>query len=197
MAGKYGPKTRVEADGRVCTGPCGDFKLWSAFPVCSGARLTGHLSMCKECRKDRYPQRTKEQARVYHLARKYGITVGIYQWLLAQHDGRCWLCGELETWIGPKNISGLPNLLSVDHDHQCSRHPPKRACPHCIRGLLCNRCNRALGVMEPSPVLAARFSDYLSLRPLLPDFADLSRWDVRVANKYGDPVLDLVEGGGA
>lgn len=191
VTGKYGPSTRVEVDGRVCSGPCGQFKLWSEFHKCGGASLTGHMSACKECRKLLYPDvRTSEQRRIYHLAKKYGISVWMYKWLLGQRDGLCWLCGEAETWINPQSQQVAP--LAVDHDHGCSLHEVKRACYRCIRGLLCNRCNRLLGFAESSPVLAARFADYLSLRPLIRAWPLISASVVSRA-----PAPSMRRGGGA
>jgi hypothetical protein len=49
----------------------------------------------------------------------------------------------------------------VDHDHSCCPPPPPKAqlrlCGKCIRGLLCFRCNTALGYVERYGDLAAAY----------------------------------------
>lgn len=39
------------------------------------------------------------------------------------------------------------DVPQIDHDHACHAEE-KRACEHCRRGLLCLRCNTALGYIE-------------------------------------------------
>lgn len=49
--------------------------------------------------------------------------------LVRWHDGRCGMCGEVET--ARKNRGTAPRGLSEDHDHETGR----------TRGFLCRRCN--------------------------------------------------------
>lgn len=42
---------------------------------------------------------------------------------------------------------GNPGRLVVDHDHSCP-HARSEMCQSCIRGVLCNGCNTALGLLE-------------------------------------------------
>ena len=86
--------------------------------------------------------RKKAVDRRYHLMRKYGITPEEYDAQLAKQDGRCGICRRLPT----PGIS-----LHVDHDHATGR----------IRGLLCFRCNNALGDFEDSPVLLTQAAEYV------------------------------------
>jgi Recombination endonuclease VII len=63
--------------------------------------------------------------------RTHGLTADEVAALVALQGGACAICGR----------TGEP--LQVDHDH---RHCPGRmGCRHCVRGLLCPRCNTALG----------------------------------------------------
>jgi hypothetical protein len=70
-----------------------------------------------------------ERMREGHLKRKYGMTPGDYERLLAEQDGRCAICG------------GLPadgQSLHVDHCHESGL----------VRGLLCFNCNAGLGMFD-------------------------------------------------
>jgi len=77
--------------------------------------------------------RGKESSRRSHLKRKYDITLEEYNELLEQQNNKCKICNTEET-------SERNEFLSVDHEHSSGR----------IRGLLCNTCNRALGLFQDS-----------------------------------------------
>lgn len=123
--------------GRVCH-TCGTWKVWELF-INDPRRRNGKSSNCREC------------ARWRGMRQRYGI--GREEWTRMQSDqGGCALCGETEQ-------------LAVDHDHSCCGQV--HGCRRCIRGLLCDFCNRVLGRIEQKPELATRFADYLGRRPLL------------------------------
>lgn len=50
-------------------------------------------------------------------------------------------------------------LLVVDHDHDCC--PGAKSCGQCIRGLLCQYCNAALGMIANDPTTGRALADYL------------------------------------
>lgn len=64
--------------------------------------------------------------------RTYGISGDEYEALLLAQGGGCAICG--------KSQGTEKNRLAVDHDHVTDR----------VRGLLCHRCNRALGAFGDS-----------------------------------------------
>ena len=76
------------------------------------------------------------------MRRKYGITQADYDAMLANQGGGCAICGRK-----PGKIS-----LHVDHVHGSDK----------IRGLLCFRCNNALGDLNDSPAFLERAVAYLS-----------------------------------
>ena len=77
-----------------------------------------------------------------NLMRKYGITVDEYDRILSKRGGVCKICS--------KSSQGIS--LAVDHDHQTGR----------IRGILCENCNRGLGMFKDSPMLLAEAIKYLT-----------------------------------
>lgn len=97
----------------------------------------------------RYRAMTPEQkaknlaaARAKQLAR-LGITEGDYARMLVEQCGVCAICGG-DPGGGRKNFC-------VDHDHQTGA----------VRGLLCNACNRAIGLLKDNCVAMACAIDYL------------------------------------
>lgn len=76
------------------------------------------------------------------LKRLYGITIEDYLSIFDNQLGVCKIC---------KQPCKTKSRLSVDHNHKTGK----------VRGLLCNRCNRALGMFEDSPELLQSAIDYL------------------------------------
>jgi hypothetical protein len=93
-------------------------------------------SWCKEC--------AKTNNKRCSLARRYGMSVGDYDALLAEQCGGCAICGT--TIPG-----GSSSRLCVDHDHLTGR----------IRGLLCVKCNSGIGLLGDDPARVRLAAAYL------------------------------------
>lgn len=78
------------------------------------------------------------------LKSEYGLTVADYARMLEAQGGVCGICGG-------KEESKRYKHLSVDHDHATGR----------VRGLLCNNCNRALGLLKDSTIILLAAARYL------------------------------------
>jgi Recombination endonuclease VII len=106
-----------------------------------------------------YQDQHREELREWaanHNLRKKGLTKEEYALLLAQQGGGCAICGAAET-LSPKRG---PRRLDIDHDHSCC--PGSSSCGKCVRGLLCNDCNR--GLFHFDPRLLRRAADYFESR---------------------------------
>lgn len=143
---------------------CGASKPEDAFHR-EAARPSGRNRRCKECRnainrahvaRDRErrqesmlrwrtnnPERYAESVKAHKL-RSYGLTLAQYRTLVLDQDGLCAICEEPEKegWD-----------LSVDHCHSTGQ----------VRGLLCRKCNVALGLLRDRPDLLRAAADYLEL----------------------------------
>jgi len=81
------------------------------------------------------------------LIAKYGISIDEWTEIVQKQGGGCAICHEIS------------EKLCVDHDHSCC--PAKNTCGKCIRGIICDRCNRALGLMRDNPEIFLSASKYL------------------------------------
>lgn len=88
------------------------------------------------------------------IRRRYGLSSEQHRGLHEKHAGVCAGCGH------------AGKRLCVDHDHKTGA----------IRGLLCQGCNAALGLVQDSPVTLRRLAAYLENLPIIPQ-ADLD-WNV-------------------
>jgi hypothetical protein len=155
---------------------CGEFKPFIEFHRATGMR-DGHRNECKPCyrainnarnarepekhrarvkrwqlvNRERYLAKQREYVesgrkaltnRRSHLKRKYGISLEDYEVMLDAQGGVCKICGE------PRPEE---RTLHVDHDHETGA----------IRGLLCFRCNNAIGDLRDDHDLARKLADYL------------------------------------
>lgn len=99
-------------------------------------RRDGLHTECRDCRAAR------------HSIRRYGVD---YVALLAEQDGKCAMCSALAV--------DSPYRFAIDHDHACCPQA-EYTCGKCVRGIVCRRCNVALGLIEDE-VLVARARSYL------------------------------------
>lgn len=74
-----------------------------------------------------------------HLRRKFGISVDEYDRMHDAQNGLCAVCNEPETDADYR--TKRLRFLAVDHCHDSGA----------VRGLLCRRCNTALGLLLESP----------------------------------------------
>lgn len=96
------------------------------------------LPNCADCRR-----RSKErQARARSL-RPYGISIDDYERILAEQRGGCAICHS--------ETPGRGQVFCVDHCHVSGQ----------VRGLLCLRCNTAIGMLQDSPRIAEAATWYL------------------------------------
>ena len=97
-------------------------------------------------------QKNPEKVRAMHL-KKYGMTPERYEAMLRVQGGHCATCSATDPGRGRK-------YFFIDHDHDCC--PTKlKCCGKCVRGLLCNRCNRVLGFLNDNTLILHSLSWYL------------------------------------
>lgn len=160
---------------KVCK-KCGLTKPLDEFYKAAGMR-DGHRSDCKTCnseaKRKRYfanPQPAIERSRLWqrenrerhrawqrayraanreriqrrnrdrHLSKKYGIVSDEFDLLVQAQLNLCAIC-----------LRYFGKQLHVDHDHSSGR----------IRGLLCGKCNKAIGLLDDQPRSAQAAAKYL------------------------------------
>lgn len=78
-------------------------------------------------------------------ARRYNMTVDELRELFDSHDGTCGICG------GNDPHDGRWGQWSVDHCHSTGR----------VRGILCGKCNKSIGLMADDPARLRAAAAYL------------------------------------
>ena len=96
----------------------------------------------------RYHQENPQARRRSDLMRHYGITLEEFDAMHEAQEGLCAACGQPESRRTP---SGGVAPLHVDHDHETGE----------VRGLLCQRCNFALGYAQEDPLILRGLIAYL------------------------------------
>lgn len=84
----------------------------------------------------------RKRQRNTRFLKKYKITLSEYEDLSKNQSGLCAICKKI-------CISG--RRLSVDHNHETSK----------VRGLLCMKCNRGLGLFNDNILLLESAINYL------------------------------------
>lgn len=142
MAGKGA----VVEENKTCS-TCLEDKPVTFFSFRTSAR-TRRDSRCNPCRNRAYYSSAKTRDR--NMLRLHGLTSQDIADRLAEQGDCCATCGATEP--GDSN-------WHVDHDHACCASFP--TCGRCTRGILCRRCNMALGDARDDPALLRRLADYI------------------------------------
>ena len=82
--------------------------------------------------------KTKSCSKERKLKIRYNVSVSDYNIIYKKQNGVCAICNKKES---STNCNGKVRVLSVDHNHSTGK----------IRGLLCARCNQALGLFQDNP----------------------------------------------
>lgn len=129
-------KTETHKQCRICE----QIKPYSEYAG-KEKRIKAKESYCIECKKFMGTER---------VLSRYKLTVDDYMYMFNSQGGLCMICKKPE--IGNKR-------LSVDHDHSCCSGAG--SCGKCIRGLLCSRCNKTLGMIEDNIDYLSSMIEYL------------------------------------
>ena len=129
---------------------CNNVKPFKDF-YRSNCSKTGITSFCKTCASEKgkewekkNKEKNKQKSRVSSLKRNYGLTPQDYKKMLNRQNGLCCICKT--------NDPGKNKLyFTVDHCHATG----------VVRGLLCVKCNCALGLLNDNPALFVAAKNYL------------------------------------
>ena len=107
-------------------------------------------------RNDTWKRANKERCdflcRKYHLRRYYKLTPEQYDQIIKTQNNLCALC------LKPLD----PAIRNpVDHDHKCCQG--EKSCGKCVRGVLHDRCNRYISLLEKYPELLPNALNYIKL----------------------------------
>jgi len=145
---------------KQCT-KCKQIKLTDEFPKVSKTDLRPRAA-CKACcasgqrkiygeKPEQYrnyvrKRRQKYEGKYRRVAnlKTFGLTIQDYEQMLIQQNGQCAICGVTKCQSGRR--------FAIDHCHFTGR----------IRGLLCLRCNQAIGKLNDNYFLLQQAADYVA-----------------------------------
>lgn len=130
-------------DGVECK-KCGCCKQWLPLEkfAKNGYKWDGLQERCTSCRLDHWRNLDYSLKRK-RLIESYGITTQDFEALLKKQKYKCAICGSTD-W-------GRYKVPRIDHDHSTG----------VVRGLLCNNCNRVLGMLKDDIVVLKSCIKYL------------------------------------
>lgn len=148
----------IRSDGEKQCIKCGQSKSRSQFTI-SRRHADGRLNTCKECKNgpngeyqqnrttriqnaQTYYSNNKEIISKNNQVRKYGVSSSWLEERYSIQKSLCEIC---------KRDGGIKKSLCIDHDHQTGE----------VRGLICGKCNTAIGMVEESTEILMAIIEYL------------------------------------
>lgn len=114
---------------------CGGTKPLSEFYAMKTGGVGAYCKPCTKADVHRWirenPDKFRRNMRRSVLKRKYGLTEDDYSQILIAQNGRCPIC----------QADLAETSVAVDHCHKTGR----------VRGILCHRCNRTIGLFADDP----------------------------------------------
>jgi hypothetical protein len=112
-------------------------------------RASGRQPYCKDCHNKSVRNKyCSKKMKDYDLFRSYGITLKEYNLLFKNQEGCCAICEKHLSELNDKHKKSL----CVDHNHKTGF----------IRGLLCDKCNRGIGLLCDSEKILLNALKYLA-----------------------------------
>ena len=93
-----------------------------------------------------YNEANRHRTRERGLQRNYGMTQADFDSMLEAQNGKCKICHR-----SAEEAQCRHGVLHVDHDHKTGE----------VRYLLCDRCNRTLGLLEEDVELMEAMIEYV------------------------------------
>lgn len=110
---------------------------------CTNSYLRRHYQINKEL----YNNKSREG----HYLRRYGLTYFDYLSMCESVGSCCQICSKELQVAGPGIGKGCMDICVVDHCHSTGK----------IRGILCQTCNRGLGLFKDNSKVLQKASDYI------------------------------------
>ena len=137
---------------KICTG-CKKLKPLSEFRVDSRRKdkATAKCKMCLSLKEKETSKQTKRRTTVRNnqLQRDYNISFEHLLQMFENQNGCCFICKTSLVLLGDSKTKH--QTACVDHNHTTGK----------IRGLLCNSCNRGLGLFKDNITLLRLAANYL------------------------------------
>ena len=131
-------------NGRECNG-CGVFKLASEFRLERDDKAIGGITMRAQCNPCREHIKWKS-----FIVRAYGINSDEYYRMLDEQEGKCAICKSDH----PNSSRVGSGKLFIDHCHDTGK----------VRGLLCSKCNHAIGLLNDDVDILLSAIEYINSR---------------------------------
>ena len=138
-----------DVDGNKRCTRCKEWKPEQAFASSSG-KGDGLQSQCRACKSEQY-RLNAVAVRDKMREQRFGISRSEFDALFESQGNLCAICRADDPGT---------NFWAVDHDHACCPGSD-RTCGKCIRGILCSRCNHALGHARDSVEILSSMITYL------------------------------------
>ena len=126
----------------------------SKIHLCSrcGEKPKVKSSWCQDCSNEyergRWATLSKSARIGKWLKHKYGLTFEDFMEMYEEQEGSCAVCDISIYWEDSPNTH---QKACVDHCHDTGK----------VRGLLCNHCNRALGLLKENKETLNRMLEYI------------------------------------
>jgi len=141
---------------KICN-KCNENKKDDEFRIYQSKGKTYIRNVCKKCliiqRKEwrkNNPEVWNKQNSRHSLKRRYNLSENDFIKLKIKQNNKCGICQNEETAFDPRWKK--TRNLSVDHDHKTGK----------VRGLLCTRCNTAIGLLKEDVNLFQQSINYLN-----------------------------------
>lgn len=135
---------------------CGEVKPTTEFLRRNNRGKWGFQHYCKECKDKKIkkyyidnPEKYKITNRKKYLKKQYGLTIEDVDIMLKNQNYKCAICGR-EILLHGSSVD-KNKIAHVDHNHETGK----------VRGLLCNDCNRGIGLLKDNPLFLVNAIKYL------------------------------------